>query len=126
MLPQAQRTQPPGAGGGVPVLGGEQQTTGRAGRVVAHGRTPGVWAKVIYVLREGVRASHVCAVARGGGRGVGDEVADEGEQGLDAGAGDAGVAADDRDAGVQVEGGPHLLGVVAEGAVELVDGDDES
>ncbi|CAM5652826.1 hypothetical protein SGRIM128S_07589 [Streptomyces griseomycini] len=49
---QSQSAEPEGACRGLLVLGGEQQTTGRARRVVAHGRAPGVRAKIMYGLRE--------------------------------------------------------------------------
>src|SRR5215471_13779269 len=72
-----------------------------------------------------VAGSHVGAVAGRGLRNVGEEMADEGEQGLDARAGDARVTADDRDLRVEVDGGTHLVGVVTVGTVELVDRYDE-
>src|SRR3954462_1846946 len=57
---QAQTVQAPGAGGGLLVLGGEQQPTGRTRRVVPHGRAPSLWTQGIYGLRGGVRGSQVC------------------------------------------------------------------
>ena len=51
---------------------------------------------------------------------------DEGDQRLDAGAGDAGVAQHDGHLGLEVDRRPYLLGFVAVRPVELVDGDDES
>lgn len=63
----------------------------------------------------------------GCGRGrVGEQMAYESEQGLHSRTGDTGVAAHDRDVGVEVDRGAHLLGVVAVRAVELVDRDDET
>src|SRR5690606_16974888 len=61
----------------------------------------------------------------GGGRGGREEVQDQGSQRRDGRGAVAGVAQHDRHVRVQFEGGPHLLRVVAERAVELVHGDEE-
>lgn len=62
----------------------------------------------------------------GGRRGGVDEVLYEGDEGARAGAGDPGVAQDDGHLGPEVERSADLVRLVAVGAVELVDGDDES
>src|SRR4051812_20188520 len=46
-LPEVQHAQPSRAVRGLLVLRGEQQTTGRAWWVVAHGRVPSLWTSVI-------------------------------------------------------------------------------